>query len=96
MAAGSINQVLDDLASLAVISLKDEGLGALSEEDRNVVLQDYEFAKSYAQFALVTKLNHWQELPWVIVAMTHPITSVARQMAETALEMFDQSLSRII
>ena len=94
LAAGAVNEVLQDLSSLAYNNVSDCLSAELSVEDRSLTLKDFEFAKSYGQFALVSKLHHWQELPWLIIGMTHHQQMQARAVAKQALDAYDMSLRR--
>ncbi|CAE7832485.1 unnamed protein product [Symbiodinium sp. CCMP2592] len=95
LAVGCINSTFEELTELAhssFMGIDVSGLPALTEDHRNAILRDFEYARAYLQFGLKSKLAFWETVPWRLCGLGHHFDSVARNCAAECLAEFDKSL----
>ena len=93
LAAGGLDKHLAELSDLAFTQIEGHMHRDASQEDRSIVLQDFEYAKAYANFALVAKLSFWKTLPWKIAGLAHHRPSVRQLVAKQLLDDFQASVA---
>ncbi len=92
LAAGKLEETLSELSMTALNVFSCELDWRISQEDRVVVLTDFEYAKAHLHFVLVAKFDFWQKIPWRLCGISHHWPSVARQIAGDCLAEFDESM----
>ena len=60
-------------------------IAALSEQERGIVVRDFEQARQHLHMVFVLKLSHWRQLPWVLMGVAHPEADSARSCGRRAL-----------
>ena len=93
MAAGAVDTVVDSLCNLSFQTYVQSDDAALPEEDRAIILRDFEFARSFLDFGIKAKLAFWKTVPWKLCGLGHHWVSAARQCAKESLQEFDDSLA---
>ena len=93
MAAGAADSTIQALSNLAFQSYVQGDDDALSQEHLTIIMRDFEFAKTYLEFGIKTKLSFWQTLPWRLCGLGHHWSSVARHCAKQCLQEYDSSLA---
>lgn len=63
-------------------------IAALSEQERGIVVRDFEQARQHLHMVFVLKLSHWRQLPWVLMGVAHPEADSARSCSRRALSLF--------
>ena len=61
----------------------------LSEEDIAILREDMERARSHLELGMQIKLDFWERLPWKLIAMAHWDCAIARQNAQSCLDMYN-------
>ena len=92
LAAGKLEDTLSELSRAALNLFSGEVDYGLVEEDRAVLMKDFEFAKQHVHFILVAKFDFWQKIPWRLCGISHHWVSVARKVAKACIEDFDESM----
>ena len=87
LAAGGVESVLNALDKLSLTSIPCDDI---SEEDRSVLLKDFEFARNYLHFSMAAKFGFWRQLPHLCVGLSHHYQGVARGVAKLCLQKFDE------
>ena len=60
----------------------------LSEEEKSIILQDFDGALLHIESLLQLKFRFWQTLPWKLAGVGSPVPSVGRMVAKESLELF--------
>lgn len=60
----------------------------LSEEERAIVIGDFQRARQHLLLVFTLKFSHWRQLPWVIMGAAHPDLATARSCARRALSLY--------
>lgn len=63
----------------------------VTEVEKGEILNDFEIGKTYATMALTVKLQHWRQLPWLLVSLAHWDAERAQENARLILRTFDES-----
>ena len=89
MAAGATMHFLFNLlrqASPMLLALPC--VAVLSEEERAIVIGDFQRARQHLLLVFALKFSHWRQLPWVIMGAAHPDLATARSCARRALSLY--------
>ncbi|CAE7694010.1 unnamed protein product [Symbiodinium sp. KB8] len=93
MAAGAADSTIQALNQLAFRTYVEGDDDSLPQEHLTIIMRDFEFAKTYLEFGIKTKLSFWQTLPWRLCGLGHHWSSVARHSAKQCLQEYDSSLA---
>ena len=69
--------------------LLSPSLAACSEVDQNVVVADFNHARRYSMLVCTLKFSHWEQLPWLLIGISHHDCQKARRCAARALQLQD-------
>ena len=61
----------------------------VSEVDQNVVVADFNHARRYSMLVCTLKFSHWEQLPWLLIGISHHDCQKARRCAARALQLQD-------
>ena len=90
-AAGAVMEMLDSLWEESFTTLVMDCRHLLSHVQWSELMVDFARGKAHCTYIIMTKLHHWQQLPWVLAGLAHVNEDVARRCAATALASFDQT-----
>lgn len=91
-AAGNFKALLVQLLRIVNSSvLLDPATLRCSEEQRTVLMCDFQCARRHINLVMSTKLAHWEQLPHVLFGIAHHDAAVARNCAARALRLFAHS-----
>eukprot|EP00959_Pyramimonas_sp_CCMP1952_P440542 9223486-Pyramimonas_sp.AAC.1 len=87
---GRIGSLMEEICSRRLAYILGPCAG-LSPEDRGKVLSDFTLGKAAMRHELVTKMRHWEVLPWKLIGLAHHLPAKAKAVAREAITMFDTS-----
>lgn len=94
LAAGKIEETLAELSSTALNFFSGEVDPGISEADRALLSQDFQYAKAHLHFVLLSKLDFWQKIPWRLCGLSHHWPSIARKVASECVKEFEESMAK--
>ena len=59
-----------------------------SEEDKAIIIRDFEAARRHVWFTFLVRLSFWQQLPWVLFGLGHRDIDIAIACCRRALQLF--------
>ena len=95
LAAGRVEETISDLTRTALNVFSKQIDDRISEDDRSILLMDFEFAKTHLHFVLVAKFDFWQKIPWRLCGISHHWPSVGRHIAKECIAEFDESMRKV-
>lgn len=95
LAAGRVEETISDLTRTALNVFSKQIDDRISEDDRSILLRDFEFAKTHLHFVLVAKFDFWQKIPWRLCGISHHWPSVGRHIAKECIAEFDESMRKV-
>eukprot|EP00969_Alexandrium_andersonii_P097976 4325299-Alexandrium_andersonii.AAC.1 len=90
LAARAVFDVLEQAWQHALGDLILKCRHLLTPESWAKVIGEMERGKHHVHFILLLKLQHWQELPWVLCILAHSSSEVARAGAAQILQKYDE------
>ena len=96
LAAGCIPEVFDAIAGQALTEVLLAAPLPLSAEQQAVLLSEFHGARDHMRLVLLSKLAHWQRLPWILCGLAHPIEDVGRRIAQDIKDMLQQSPNQVL
>ena len=80
--------------STFIVAAAMSNVGILTQADMQVLTNDLNLCQASMIYQLQIKLDYWQRLPWILVALAHVDEAVARRCCRKALEDFLQAPDR--
>ena len=84
VAAQALLKLFNEGKSMAITELLHICSSLTSADDRNKVMMDFERGCQHIYYVLTLKLAHWQDNPWRLLALAHPLIEVAREQCKVA------------
>ena len=90
LAAGALDDILDQLASLAqAFLLACRAIVALSHAGRGRMVEEFARGRRHIMFTIQLKAAFYKNLPWVLLGCAHHVLEKARACARRAIELYE-------
>ena len=90
MAGGSFMRLLTHLLGTCHNTLLFElASNGASEEEKGIIMRDFEAVRRHLWFTFKMKLSFWFTLPWVLMGLGHASVEVAVECGRRALALFN-------
>ena len=96
LAAGCVSAVFDAIARQSLIEVLTDAAFPLSPALQAEVISDFQAARDHMRVVLLSKLDHWQRLHWVLCGLAHADEATARRIAQDIMRIMEDRPQEIL